>query len=148
MLWSCSFQIHQLVCSFHGTWVCRSEQVNHPSILNIFIQSSNVLRCLGLCFPKWNDVLLRRWCYHFVVCIWIYATLLIVPTICEWYGKFGYDKELGKCDYIRTNENKRMPHPRTFFLGISFMLPLLIITGSYTIIWKKAKSRCFLRQSS
>ena len=157
MLCSRSFQIHQQICCFHGSWVCSSEQVGKTlnligyMILSQYLTNrylANLCRCLVFCFPRWNDVLLRRWCYHLVVCIWIYATIMVVPTICGWYGQFGYDMELGKCDYIRINEDSAKMHPRTVFLGISFLLPLFLIIMSYTIIWRKAKSRCFLRQSS
>ena len=132
-----------------GWWNLKSYQIHDLiTILNKEVFLANLCRCLGFCFPRWNGVLLRRWCYHLVACIWIYATIMVVPTICGWYGQFGYDMELGKCDYIRINEDSEKMHPRTLFLGISFLLPLFLIIMSYTIIWRKAKSRCFLRQSS
>ena len=75
---------------------------------------------------------------------WVYATLLVFPTLFHWYGKFGYDPELGKCDYL--NVGKSSIHPRQLFLGIGFTVPMVIIVVSYFTIWRTTiKSSSFLK---
>ena len=82
-----------------------------------------------------------------VLAIWVYAFILVLPTILKGYGEFGYDHILGKCDYI--NPDSYHVHPRQLFLGIGFSVPMVVILVSYFTIWRTTrKSSSFLKLNS
>ena len=110
------------------------------------IASVAVSRCLGLCYPEVaNRVFKHIWVS--ILGIWTYAIVLVVPSVSGWYGTFGYDYDLGKCDMI--DSESRLIHPRALFLGIGFTLPFILIVVSYvTMWWRVVKSDLYLRQHS
>ena len=81
-----------------------------------------------------------------VILSWVYALALVLPTAAGWNGFFGYDPELGKCDFIKPDADN--VHPRVIVLGIGFSLPMWIITVSYFTIWRTStKSPYFLKHN-
>ena len=105
-------------------------------------------RCISVCFPVFSkSVFEKKKNMLMVVGIWVYATILVLPTIFEWYGKFGYDKIRGKCDYLE--EREYFIDAKMCFLGISFIIPMILITVSYFILWKTTrKNSLYLRNNS
>ena len=95
-----------------------------------------VCRCLSLCCPEVARVLYRRRRnLATVLAIWLYSVLLVLPTLSQWYGQFGYDAKLGKCDYLPPLDED-LVHPRQLFLSVAFIVPLLLIGLSYLTIWR------------
>merc|ERR1739838_275201 len=85
--------------------------------------------------------------FMMVVSIWVYAGIMVLPSLpsIELYGKFGYDKDFGKCDYMA----KDGKDPKLLFWSLGFCLPLIIIVVSYLIIWRSStQSSLYLRQNS
>ena len=83
-----------------------------------------------------------------VLAIWLYSFLLVLPTILDWHGSFGYAPELGKCDYL-TPSVEGAVHPRMIYMSIGFLVPLLLIVFSYVTIWRTTiKSSSFLKRNS
>ena len=81
--------------------------------------------------------------FMIVIGIWVYAFMMVLPTICGFHGEFGYNEDLGKCDYIETETDD---DPRLFFYSIGFGLPLILIVVSYYSIWRNAtKLSSFLK---
>ena len=76
-----------------------------------------------------------------VIGIWVYSVVLVVPTLSGWYGRFGYDSVLGKCDYLPPQHQDHV-HPRQLFLSIAFMVPLVLIGVSYLTIWRTTLRDC------
>ena len=77
--------------------------------------------------------------------LWTYSFLLVLPTILELHGKFGYDKDLGKCGYLK-REMDETPDPRSLYFSIGFLNPLIIMLVSYYRIWRKTiSSSSFLK---
>ena len=70
-----------------------------------------------------------------VICgIWIYAFVLLIPTISGKYGSFGYNPETGKCDYKVNGDLD----PRVFLYSVGFAIPFfLVVIGNFGI-WKVA----------
>jgi len=92
-------------------------------------------RFLSLCSPRLCKLVsIKNRNLLSVGFVWLYAFFLVLPTIFSWYGKFGYDPELGKCGYLSTNPCK--VHPRKVFFSIAFFLPLSIMVKSYFTIWR------------
>ena len=106
-------------------------------------------RCLSLCCPEVARVLYRRRRnLATVIAIWLYSVLLVLPTLSQWYGQFGYDAKLGKCDYLPPLDED-LVHPRQLFLSVAFIVPLLLIGLSYLTIWRTTlKSNSFLKLNS
>ena len=67
-----------------------------------------------------------------VVGIWVYAFILVFPTMVGKHGSFGFDKEKGKCDFVE----KDGVDPRWTLLSIGGGLPLILTTSSYLGIWR------------
>ena len=65
----------------------------------------------------------------------MYSLVLVLPTLSQWYGQFGYDSQLGKCDYLPPSHQENI-HPRQLFLSVAFIVPLLLIGLSYLTIWR------------
>ena len=112
------------------------------------IGSVAMSRCISVCFPIFSKAVFdKKKNLMMVAGIWLYATILVLPTIFEWYGKFGYNKLRGKCDYLE--EKELIIDAKMCFLGISFLVPMISIAVSYSIIWKTTKSNSlFLRVNS
>ena len=105
-------------------------------------------RCLSLVCPELSKaVSMKKRNLMVVVCVWVYAIILVLPTSLKMYGKFGYDPHLGKCDFIVTEPDKI--HPRVMFLSIGFIIPMIMIIVSYSTIWRTTvKSSSFLKLNS
>jgi len=105
-------------------------------------------RCLSLTKPALSKKLSRKnGNFMMVVSIWVYAGIMVLPSLpsIELYGKFGYDKDFGKCDYMA----KDGKDPKLLFWSLGFCLPLIIIVVSYLIIWRSStQSSLYLRQNS
>ena len=67
-----------------------------------------------------------------VVGIWVYALILVFPTMVGKYGSFGFDEEEAKCDCIA----KDGVDPRWILLSVGGGLPLILIIFSYYGIWR------------
>ena len=82
-----------------------------------------------------------------VICIWVYGIILVLPTWVGWYGRFGYDSRLGKCDFQDTGDT--LIHPHKLFLGVGFIIPFILIMVSYFTIWRTSiRSSSFLKHNS
>ena len=71
-----------------------------------------------------------------VLGLWVYSFLLVLPTVLELHGKFGYDQILGKCGYLKRKTDEK-PDPRSLYFCIGFFNPLIIMLVSYYSIWRK-----------
>ena len=81
-----------------------------------------------------------------VLGIWVYALMMVIPTITEKYGSFGYAADLGKCDYIISKDDV---DPRMLFYTLGFGIPFILIVGSYFAIWRKTtRSFSFRKRNS
>ena len=69
-----------------------------------------------------------------IFAIWIYALVMVVPTMSGKYGSFGYNPESGKCDY----KADRNGDPRIFLYSVGFAIPFLLIVIGNLGIWKVA----------
>ena len=77
-----------------------------------------------------------------VVGIWVYSFLMVLPTMMDKYGHFGYADDLGKCDYITKDD----VDPKLLFITVGFGFPLILIVVSYFVIWRTStKSSVFLK---
>ena len=105
-------------------------------------------RCLSLTKPALSrKVSIKNRNLMMVVAGWVYAAIMVLPSLpsLELYGKFGYDKDVGRCDYMA----KDGKDPKQLFWSIAFCLPLIIIVVSYLIIWRSStQSSLYLRQNS
>ena len=64
-------------------------------------------RCLSLCAPELSKaVTMRRRNVLLVVLIWVYAVLLVLPSLLQLYGSFGYNRRLGKVDCRSSNHQQ------------------------------------------
>ena len=80
-----------------------------------------------------------------MIAIWVYALLMIIPTMLGKYGSFGYSAHLGKCDYIQMDGVDARP----LFFSVGFGLPAVIILFSYFLIWNSTtRSSSFLKLNS
>ena len=62
----------------------------------------------------------------------MYATVLVFPTIFDWYDEFGYEGVRGKCDYIHDESKYNyVVSAKQFSFGIAFAVPMLLIVVSY-----------------
>ena len=99
-----------------------------------------MLRCLCICDPKRSKVIFSSNKNLLIVLgVWVYSFLLVLPTILEVHGKFGYDAELGKCGYLKKDVNET-PDPRSLYFSVGFLNPLIIMIISYYKIWRKSMS--------
>ena len=71
-----------------------------------------------------------------VLGLWVYSFILVLPTVLELHGQFGYDQILGKCGYLKRELDEK-PDPRSLYFCIGFFNPLMIMLGSYYSIWRK-----------
>ena len=54
-------------------------------------------RCLSLCAPELSKaVTMRRRNLGLVLLVWVYAVVLVLPSLLQLYGSFGYNRRLGK----------------------------------------------------
>ena len=74
--------------------------------------------------------------------IWLYALLMVIPTISgnlgynTGLGKFGNHSRLGKCEYIDGDFDVDLDdHLRTIFYSFEFGVPFILIVVSYFGIW-------------
>ena len=106
-------------------------------------------RFLAYSHPNLSKVVLIKNRNLMMVCgIWVYALGMVAPTISGIYGTFGYNKDLGKCDYISIHKYD-CGRPRQLFYSLGFGLPLILIVISYFGIWRTTiKSGLFLKPSS
>jgi len=110
-------------------------------------------RCLSLCAPEVARVLsIKNRNLISIFMIWFYAFIVILPTMCGWYGTFGYDSTIGKCEFISTNPC--LIHPKKVLMCIAFFSPLIIIIVSHFLIWRTCSTQnsavltsCPLRQN-
>ena len=73
---------------------------------------------------------------------------MIIPSYTERFGMFGYNRNVGKCDFIR-RKDKDKANPHTVFYSIGFLVPLIIIIISYGRIFiTTRKSAAYLRRNS
>ena len=80
-----------------------------------------------------------------VVMIWVYALMMIIPTMLGQHGTFGFNEEMVKCGYV----NKDGVDPKIVFYSIGFGLPAILIVASYFGIWMSTtKSSSFLKLNS
>ena len=64
-------------------------------------------RCLSLCAPELSKaVTMRRRNVVLVVLIWVYAVLLVLPSLLQLYGSFGYNRRLGKVGRRSSNHQQ------------------------------------------
>ena len=69
------------------------------------IASIAMSRCISVCFPVLSKrVFDGKKNLLLVFGIWVYAAVLVIPTIFKVYGKFGYDRKRGKCAYLEDDE--------------------------------------------
>ena len=132
-------------------WTCKGfAALRYLNAYAAFMSIGSVAlsRCISVCFPLYSKAVFdKKKNWFMVVSIWIYASILVLPTIFEWYGKFGYDKIRGKCDYLE--EKELIIDAKMCFLGISFLFPMILITVSYSILWKTTRSNSlYLRVNS
>ncbi|XP_023331522.1 protein trapped in endoderm-1 isoform X2 [Eurytemora carolleeae] len=95
---------------------------------------------LSRCLSLQKNLLSRKFLYgtrgHLVVLsIWVYAALLVSPSFFNIYGQFGYNRKMGKCDFLELNEND----PHVLFYTVGFLVPLCILLVSYAIIWRMSR---------
>ena len=107
-----------------------------------------MFRCLSVVTPEISKaVSIKKRNLMMVICIWVYAIILVLPTSLQWYGRFGYDSYLGKCDFLETEGT--VIHPRKLFLGAGFIVPFFLIVFSYFTIWRTSiRSSSFLKHNS
>ena len=61
-------------------------------------------RCLSLCAPELSKaVTMRRRNLGLVLLVWVYAVLLVLPSLLQLYGSFGYNRRLGKVGHHTIN---------------------------------------------
>ena len=97
----------------------------------------NLFRCLCICNPKFSKIVFsKNKNVLMVLVLWIYSFLLVLPTILELHGKFGYDHIHGKCGYLKREMDEK-PDPRSLYFCIGFFNPLIIMLVSYYSIWRK-----------
>ena len=70
-----------------------------------YLASINILtRCLSLCAPELSKaVTMRRRNLGLVLLVWVYAVLLVLPSLLQLYGSFGYNRRLGKVGHHTIN---------------------------------------------
>ena len=111
------------------------------------IASIAMSRCISVCFPLFSKTILDgKKNLLLVFGIWVYAIVLVLPTIFKVYGKFGYDRKRGKCDYLEDKEN--VIGAKLCFLGIAFIVPMILIAVSYYVLWRTAKASSYLKVNS
>ena len=65
--------------------------LRYPASINI------LTRCLSLCAPELSKaVTMRRRNLGLVLLVWVYAVVLVLPSLLQLYGSFGYNRRLGK----------------------------------------------------
>ena len=78
--------------------------------------------------------------------IWVYALLMVIPTIMGKYGSFGYAADLGKCYVIISKDGV---DPRRLLYTLGFGIPFILIVASYFAIWRMStRSSSFLKLNS
>jgi len=103
---------------------------------------------LSRCLALKNRLLCKKILYgtrgYLVIgLIWVYAVIMVIPSLTEAYGQFGYNRKNGKCDFVE----KDGLDPHFFFYAVGFLFPLAILVVSYFIIWKTSKkSSKYLKQ--
>ena len=94
-------------------------------------------RCLCICNPKLSQIIFsKNKNLVMVFGLWVYSFLLVLPTVLELHGKFGYDQILGKCGYLKREIDEK-PDPRNLYFCIGFFTPLVIMMASYFSIRRK-----------
>jgi len=76
---------------------------------------------------------------YLVLVVWLYGFCMILPSLLGASGKFGYNRFLGKCDFMSNTDDVK-DNPNNFFYAIGFFLPFCILTASYYLIYRKSKS--------
>ena len=105
---------------------------SYSMIIDILFSILLMIRCVSLCFPQVSQYLSSRTRTLICILTWVYNSLCTLPPILGWYGEFGYNKRMRRCDYIKTGEKV---HPRTLFFSLAFTIPLCMICVSYLKIW-------------
>ena len=103
-------------------------------------------RCVSLAMPRLSKILFKgKRSFVIVFGIWIYGALLILPSLLDVYGSYGYNPRIGKCDFLSV---KSQVKPHIVFYVIGFSLPCASILISYFIIWKTTwKSSVYLKRT-
>jgi len=93
-------------------------------------------RCLSMTSRKLCKFLLYgNRGFVVIFCIWLYATILVLPSSLGLYGQFGYNRKVGKCDLML----KDGIEPLMFYYAVEpvgFFLPLCIQLVSYFQLWR------------
>ena len=98
-------------------------------------------RYLSLRYPRLTKEASERHITLFTVFgIWVYAFVMVIPTVAGKYGTFQYSPESGKCDYLANDYGD----PRVFLFSVGFGLPFILIVVGNHGIWKLTtkSSRC------
>ena len=104
--------------------------ITKPELLLLF-------RALCICNPKFSKIIFsKNKNLLMVLGLWVYSFILVLPTVLELHGKFGYDQILGKCGYLKRELDEK-PDPRSLYFCIGFFNPLIIMLVSYYRIWRK-----------
>ena len=126
----CSLPKFQCFCCLDVSGFCSFQQVTWTSKLALCYWQ--LLRYLSLAHPLVSESLFKKNRNKFIVLgIWVYAFILILPSL--YMKSFGYNHQLGKCDYIH-DEGQVDPMP--IFFSVAFGIPALMIVLCYFGIWK------------
>ncbi|XP_063880957.1 uncharacterized protein LOC135111519 isoform X2 [Scylla paramamosain] len=96
-------------------------------------------------FSVYKLVYRKGWIALMIAFCWVFAFVMLLPTLLSKWGRFGFDQRLQTCSII-DEENKS---PKQVLFGLGFCVPAIIIIICYSLIFYVIhKSEKRMRQHS
>ncbi|XP_047503048.1 G-protein coupled receptor moody-like isoform X2 [Penaeus chinensis] len=82
-------------------------------------------------FSVYKSVYRKGWIALMIAFCWVFAFVMLLPTLLKKWGRFGFDARLQTCSILDDNNKS----PKQVLFGIGFCVPAIIIVICYSLIF-------------
>lgn len=82
-------------------------------------------------FSVYKSVYRKGWIALMIAFCWVFAFVMLLPTLLKKWGRFGFDPRLQTCSILDDNNKS----PKQVLFGIGFCVPAIIIVICYSLIF-------------
>ncbi|CAL4111125.1 unnamed protein product [Meganyctiphanes norvegica] len=82
-------------------------------------------------FSIYKSVYRKGWIVVMIAFCWLFALMMLVPTLMGRWGRFGFDSRLQTCSII----GGKGRYPKQILFAIAFLVPAIIIVICYSLIF-------------
>ncbi|XP_042862934.1 alpha-1D adrenergic receptor-like isoform X2 [Penaeus japonicus] len=82
-------------------------------------------------FSVYKSVYRKGWIALMIAFCWVFAFVMLLPTLLNKWGRFGFDPRLQTCSILDDNNKS----PKQVLFGIGFCVPAIIIVICYSLIF-------------